>query len=1102
MIKQKQARWMALGLAAGLIGMPSTWALSIKSVGSVVHGTSTQVTVVFDQTVDSASGSALANYTLAGKTITSAVLLDGVPSASAPGNADFAPPGGRAENGQAVILTVAGTLSGSQTLTVNGVRNAAGNETLASTTRTFTPSGYKWATVGRPAGDPTRVLAIGTNGFDIYSNGQANWNSTDEIGYVYKEIPANQPFDVKVRVEFQDTSSRWGRAGLMLRDGLNEGAATTAGDGANPAARTVFARVNPARKFDENSGAIAVGQNQFEFIYRTDLGGNYGGPGDGTPPAYPNAWVRLVGDGTASLRGYWSNDANPAAGNFTPADGFDLSTAYANMIQDGATVLYLGPAFCPEVANINDAVNNVFPGENVKQRRFLAQFRFVPIGSPVISGFSGFAAGFTATLIDGADTSVQDGSVTATINGGSVTVNQTRTGTRTAISGVVSTPFAVGSQNTVVVSFRDNTGATISRTFSFTQASYVSLNPDWRVQAPTGSDIHGMTVTSGSAPHNNSLANVEGMFAGTFPSDAPAELTTNVVLVANWAKSGNDGEFQGQFNANASGTFKVAKDLYADTWGWSADNIATRAVTYLQLNPGVYRTAVASDDGFRLSVAAAAADPSGVTLSQFDGGRGTGAPDLADFVVTQAGVYPFRLTWWNGGGGAALEWSIIDVATGKQLLVNQQRVDANGTALSTTQNLEPGAVVAFNRTPTVRTFLPSLTVSPAAGSYDVDVRPEVTVSVNGNGATVALTSLSFNGAAVTPATSTANGVLTARFTPAAALPFNTRVSGTVVYTASGYPAPFTNAFTFTTRSVKAGELAKPGVFVIEAEDFDFGGAQGVAAANTMPYDGGGYAGKGGRLGIDFQRDPGPFNGTSRDGFNYRTGETDGGDIVNDSAIAGVYVPMGGNTGGNASNGDLRSDRPGQASGTTYSVTSSFSVGWASGWYNYTRNIPAGTYNAYAALSYDGRGDGQLAGRLERVTAGRGTANQTVELLGTFSRFGSGGWGPYALVPMQDGSGNLASFTVAGSGATTVRYTATSGDFDHYVFVPASAPPVDPRVTGISWSGGNLVITFVGGTLEEATVLGGSYTAVAGATGGSATITPAAGAGQRFYRVRR
>jgi len=1105
MRKSKFHRWAAFWSVAGLLGVQSAQALSIKSVGSVVKGTQTQVTVVFDETLDPATATTLGNYTLTGRTIASASLMTGLPAANAIGNIDWPAPAGRTEDNMCVVLTVNSVLTGAQSLTVAGVKNTAGNSTLASTTRAFTASGYSWTTVGNSANDPTRVIAVGTNGFDIYSNGSANWEANDQISYVYQAIPATQPFDVKVRVEFQDTSSRWGRAGVMLRDGLNSDVATTTAGGANPAARTVFARANPARKFDESSGAIAVGQNQYEFIYRSETGGTYTGPGDGTPPAYPNAWLRLVGDGAGTLTGYWSNEANPANDSFLPAAGFDLSVPYANMLADNPSVLYLGPAYCPEIGNIPAAAENIAPG--VRSRRFLAQFRFVSIASPVVTGFNSFAAGFTASIIDGADTTVQNGSVSATINGSAVTVTQVRDGNRINVSALNPTVFAVGSSNTVVVSYRDSAGATLSRTYNFVQAPYVTLPAEWRVQAPTGQNIHGMTATFGNAPHGNSLANVEGVFAGTFPADFPTDLFTNIVLTPNWGKWGSEGEFQGQFNANASGSFRVAKDLYPDVYGWTADDVAVRLVTYLQLQPGVYRAAIASDDGFRLSVAAAAVDPAGITLSRFDGGRGTPAvPDMADFVVTEAGIYPFRLTWWNGGGGAALEWSIIDVANNRQYLVNQQRVDANGYALTPgTQNLQAGAILAYNSTPTVRTLLPSVSASPTTGSHDVDTQPEIVVSINGNGAGITINSLTLNGTAVTPTTATANGVTTARFTPATPLAFNTRQVGSVNYTATGYTTPFTTEFSFTTRSVRASELAGPGVFVIEAEDFDFGGGQNHAEANVMPYEGGAYAEHGSRLNIDFQRGDGPFNAGngSRDGFNYRTGAVQGGDIINNPNDGGIFVPMGGNTGGNASNGEQRAARPGQTPGETYSVATSFSIGWATGWYNYTRNIPQGNYNIYAALSYDGRGDGQLAGRMDRITAGRGTVNQTIQALGTFSRFGSGGWGPFALVPMVDGSGNLANVTLGGASPTTLRYTSTSGDFDWYAIVPAVAPPIEPRVTGIQLNGNNILINFVGGVLQSSATLTGTYADVPGVVGDSAIIpVPAAANAQQYYRVIR
>lgn len=1104
MRKTKTIQWTAVWAAAGLLGVHSAQALSIKSVGSVVKGTQTQVTVVFDETLDPTTATAVANYTLTGRTISSATLMTGLPAANAIGNIDWPAPGGRTEDNQCVVLTVNSVLTGAQSLTVAGVKDSSGAETLASTTRAFVASGYSWVTVGNSANDPTRVIAVGTNGFDIYSNGSANWEANDQISYVYKAIPATQPFDVKVRVEFQDTSSRWGRAGLLLRDGLNADVATTTADGANPAARTVFARANPARKFDEGSGAISTGQNQYEFIYRSEVGGTYTGPGDATPPAYPNAWLRLVGDGAGTLTGYWSNEANAADDNFNPEAGFDLSAPYANMLGDSPSVLYLGPAYCPEIGNIPAVAENIAPG--VRSRRFLAQFRFVPVASPVVTGFNSFAAGFTASILDGADTTIENGSVTATINGEAATLTQTRNGNRVDISAIRSTVFAVGSANTVVLSYRDSAGATLTRTYDFVQASYVTLPPEWRVQAPTGQGIHGMTATSANVPHGNSLANVEGIFSGTFPTDFPADLFTNIVLSANWGKAGS-GDVQGQFHRNATGSFKVDKDIYPDVYGWTPDDVAVRLVTYLQLQPGVYRAGVASDDGFRLSAAAAGADPAGITLSQFDGGRGTPAtPDLADFVVTEAGIYPFRLIWWNGGGGAALEWSIIDVANNRHLLVNQQRVDVDGFALTPgVQNLQPGGILAYNSTPTMRTLSPQLTTQPSTGSYDNDVSSEIVVSVNGNGAAITVNSVSLNGTAVTPTIASANGITTARFTPGTPLPFNTRQLGTVIYTATGYATPFTNQFSFTTRSVKASELATAGAFVIEAEDFDFGAGQTFPEASVMPYEGGSFADHGARLNIDFQRGDGPFNAAngSRDGFNYRTGAIQGGEIINDPADGGVYVPMGGNTGGNASNGDMRSDRPGQSPGETYSVATSFSIGWATGWYNYTRNIPQGNYNVYAALSYDGRGDNQLAGRMDRVTAGRGTANQTVELLGTFSRFGSGGWGSYALVPMVDASGNLANVSLGGASPTTLRYTSTSGDFDWYAIVPAVAPPIEPRVTSIQLNGNTIVINFTGGVLQSSGTLTGTYADVPGVTGQSANIpVPAAANAEQFYRVIR
>lgn len=73
-------KFRALFIAATLAVLPrvdSALALGIKSVGSVERGAVTQVTVVFDATVNPASAQNLANYTLAGATIQSATVMTG-----------------------------------------------------------------------------------------------------------------------------------------------------------------------------------------------------------------------------------------------------------------------------------------------------------------------------------------------------------------------------------------------------------------------------------------------------------------------------------------------------------------------------------------------------------------------------------------------------------------------------------------------------------------------------------------------------------------------------------------------------------------------------------------------------------------------------------------------------------------------------------------------------------------------------------------------------------------------------------------------------------------------------------------------------------------
>jgi len=90
------------------------------------------------------------------------------------------------------------------------------------------------------------------------------------------------------------------------------------------------------------------------------------------------------------------------------------------------------------------------------------------------------------------------------------------------------------------------------------------------------------------------------------------------------------------------------------------NNLAMEALTYLDLQPGIYTLDVNSDDGFRVSPATSYTDPNNsITLGEYSGGRGA-SDSIFQVIVTQPGLYPFRLLWEQGGGGGNVEFESID----------------------------------------------------------------------------------------------------------------------------------------------------------------------------------------------------------------------------------------------------------------------------------------------------------------------------------------------------------------------------------------------------------------------------------------------------------
>jgi len=173
----------------------------------------------------------------------------------------------------------------------------------------------------------------------------------------------------------------------------------------------------------------------------------------------------------------------------------------------------------------------------------------------------------------------------------------------------------------------------------------------------------------------NDINVAEQMLAGTHPNQGPNLAVVpcfveNDVINYNWEIPNN-----GSPNAGCQCSYGHIQPDKA----WPGINVAPRfnyndyameVVCYLDLKAGAYTMGVNSDDGFNVSQATSAADPhNSVLLGSFHGGRG--ATDSSfNFIAPADGLYPFRLVYEEGNGGANCEWWVINLADGFYHAVN------------------------------------------------------------------------------------------------------------------------------------------------------------------------------------------------------------------------------------------------------------------------------------------------------------------------------------------------------------------------------------------------------------------------------------------------
>ena len=316
---------------------------------------------------------------------------------------------------------------------------------------------------------------------------------------------------------------------------------------------------------------------------------------------------------------------------------------------------------------------------------------------PLIGGAIGNPIGFEVEITETAANPVNTSSVVVQFDGAPVTVTANKVGNLTTVT--YSNPAVLlpaGSSHEVNLAFKDTGGADYSAVRTFVVGPYVAVPPEFAL--PTGSGtagqpgfvwnmhqneaLQGTTVQRAldqlagrlidpafSQPYaNNADPAVQGVSPApaTPANPAWAPIRFDIPTVINLSQMG------GENNGNFPNDGQMPGIPGTTT---STDGIAAEVLTYIEFTQaGVYVMGVNSDDGFRTRVAPRnPQDAIGLALGEFNAGRGA-ADTLFTLHIGQPGVYAFKTVWFEGGGGANIEWfTVLD--NGTKVLLNDT---ANG----------------------------------------------------------------------------------------------------------------------------------------------------------------------------------------------------------------------------------------------------------------------------------------------------------------------------------------------------------------------------------------------------------------------------------------
>ena len=126
---------------------------------------------------------------------------------------------------------------------------------------------------------------------------------------------------------------------------------------------------------------------------------------------------------------------------------------------------------------------------------------------------------------------------------------------------------------------------------------------------------------------------------------------------------------------NPTGVGEVGNNGPIPGVGSVNNGIAMEGITFLEFEePGYFQMGFNSDDGFKVTTGPNFRAPDAPIAGEFEGGRGAATTPFS-ILIPEAGLYPFRFIWYEGGGGANLEWWHIG-SGGERILINSDHPEA------------------------------------------------------------------------------------------------------------------------------------------------------------------------------------------------------------------------------------------------------------------------------------------------------------------------------------------------------------------------------------------------------------------------------------------